>query len=112
MAGVAACQAEAFGRETVEVGRLDVAAAIAGEIAVAEVIVEDQDDVGASDGRLVGGAIVSNYGDQRQKERERQEPVCKCGHGTPRRRSGDSLNWVLPVNASRCVYEGRRRSTR
>src|SRR5262245_30647559 len=57
VAGIAAGEAESFSREAVEIWGLDVAAAVAGEVAVAEVVVEDEDDVGAR-WRLLSGAVV------------------------------------------------------
>jgi hypothetical protein len=53
MVGIAVCEANAVFREGVEVGRGHVFAAVDADVAVAEVIGEDKDDVGTA-GRFLG----------------------------------------------------------
>ncbi len=52
--GVEIGQAQAFGSHPVQVGRLNVTGAIAGEVGVAQIIGEDQDDVGLGGGWIDG----------------------------------------------------------
>ena len=66
MAGVAACEAQPLGSEAVEVGGLGDFFAVAVQIAVAQVVGQDQDEVGA-----VGGQ--ADCGGKQQPGTEKQD---------------------------------------
>ena len=57
-AGVGLGEAHALGRQAVEVGRLDALLAVAAEVAVAEVVGQDEDDVGLGAGACTGAAAA------------------------------------------------------
>ncbi len=75
--GIALGESHAFGGEPVEGRRFHVAAAVAAEVAIAQVVGEDQDDVGPT--RQCGGAILSLSGQRRSLG---QEGHAKCRQKT------------------------------
>jgi len=58
--GVGGCAAEAFAGHLIDVGRFVIAAAVTGEVGIAEVIGEDEDDVGGTVGLFGGEGELRN----------------------------------------------------
>jgi hypothetical protein len=60
-------EADAFVVEAIEIGRLEDGVAVAREVAVALVVAQDEEDVGAFAGELLGGRV-----DGEEEEREEE----------------------------------------